>query len=66
LPDAPALNSALQTGDIIVALNEQMISGIDDLYSKLRDDLIGEYISLTVLRLGYKIDVRVMPGEIGE
>lgn len=61
--DAPAINNALQTGDIIVALNEQIISGIDDLYSKLSGDLIGEYINLSVLRSGYKKDITVMPGE---
>jgi S1-C subfamily serine protease len=62
--DAPAINTDIKTGDIIVALNEQPVAGMDDLYGKLKDDLIGEYITLTVLRNGYKKDVEVMPGEI--
>ncbi|HVZ97356.1 MAG TPA: trypsin-like peptidase domain-containing protein [Chitinophagaceae bacterium] len=64
IADAPALNSAINQGDIIVALNDQPIGGIDDLYSKLNGGLIGEYITLSVLRNGYKTDISVMPGEI--
>jgi S1-C subfamily serine protease len=62
--DAPAINNDLRIRDIIVTLNEQPVSGIDDLYSKLNGDLVGEYINLAVLRDGYKRDVLVMPGEI--
>ena len=60
----PAINTALQPADIIVSLNDHLVAGIDDLYSKLSDDLIGEYITLSVLRDGYKKDVIVMPGEM--
>jgi S1-C subfamily serine protease len=62
--DAPAINNDLRAGDIIVALNEQPVSGIDDLYSRLHGDLIGEYVALTVLRGGYKKNISVMPGEV--
>jgi S1-C subfamily serine protease len=63
--DAPALNNNLRKGDIIVALNDLPIGGIDDLFSRMNGDLIGEYITLTILRNGYKKDIVVMPGEMG-
>lgn len=62
--DAPALNNNLHKGDIIVALNETSIGGMDDLFGRMNGDLIGEYITLTVLRNGYKKDIVVMPGEM--
>ena len=64
IADAPAINNRLLTGDIIVALNHQTIGSMDDLFNKLNADLIGEYITITVLRSGYKSDVTVMPGEM--
>ena len=62
--DAPALNANLQPADIIVAANGKMIAGIDDLHSFLTGEMIGEYVTLTVLRNGYKQELQVMPGEI--
>jgi S1-C subfamily serine protease len=64
IADAPAINTSLFAADIIVAMNGQPITGIDDLYSKLNGELIGEYITLTVLRNGYKKDIKVVPGEM--
>jgi S1-C subfamily serine protease len=64
IADAPAINSAIRQGDIIVAFNEHPISGIDDLHGKLGEQMIGEYVTLTVLRNGYKKDIQVMPGEV--
>lgn len=63
--DAPAINNNIRKGDIIVAVNNMPIGGIDDLFSKMNGDLIGEYITLSVLRNGYKKDIVVMPGEMG-
>jgi len=64
IADAPAINSAIRVGDIIVAFNEHPVSGIDDLHGRLSEEMIGEYITLTVLRNGYKKDITVMPGEV--
>lgn len=63
IADAPALNSAILTGDIIVSFNEEPVGGIDDLHSKLSGEMIGEYVNLGVLRSGYKKELQVMPGE---
>jgi S1-C subfamily serine protease len=62
--DAPAINSAIRVADIIVAFNQHPVSGIDDLHGRLSEEMIGEYITLTVLRNGYKKDITVMPGEV--
>jgi S1-C subfamily serine protease len=63
IADAPALNSELHVGDIIVEFNQQPVGGIDDLHSKLTSSMIGEYATITVLRQGYKKDLQVLPGE---
>jgi S1-C subfamily serine protease len=63
IADAPALNENILMGDIIVSFNDLPIAGIDDLHNKLNEDMIGEYVTLQVLRNGYKQDITVMPGE---
>jgi S1-C subfamily serine protease len=63
IADAPTMNNSLQFGDIIVALNEQMITSIDDLYGQLNSELIGKQVGITVLRNGYKKRILVIPGE---
>jgi S1-C subfamily serine protease len=64
IADAPAINNNLRKGDIIVALNDISIGSLDDLYSRMNADLIGEYVTITVLRNGYKKNIEVMPGEM--
>jgi len=64
IADAPALNSEIRIGDIIVEFNHQSVGGIDELHSKLTSAMIGEYATLGVLRSGYKNEIRVMPGEV--
>jgi len=63
-PDAPAYNSELQTGDMIIGLNENDIHSIDDLHKLLDETSIGRGIQLTVLRKGEKVEVRVIPAEM--
>ena len=64
IADAPAINGDIREKDIIVALNGQPVFGMDDLYSKLNGDMIGEYIQLDVLRNGHRTAITVMPGEM--
>lgn len=63
--DAPAINNQLLKGDIIVAFNGKQVNGIDELHGYLSGEMIAEYVTLTVLRGGYKKDIEVMPGEMG-
>ncbi len=62
--DAPALNSQLMKGDIIVGFNGKQVNGIDELHGYLSGEMIAEYVTITVLRGGYKKDLEVMPGEM--
>lgn len=61
--DAPAYNSELHTGDIVVGFNDHPISSIDDLHKQLNDTTIGQRIQVQVLRGGHKTMVTVIPGE---
>src|SRR5687768_2816274 len=61
--DAPAYNSELHTGDIVVGFNDHPISSIDDLHKQLNDKTIGQRIQVQVLRGGHKATVTVIPGE---
>ncbi|GAO41267.1 S1C family serine protease [Flavihumibacter petaseus] len=63
LRDAPVINESLRNGDIIIGLNGKTIGGIDELYSKLSAELIGEEVVVSVLREGFQQTVVVVPGE---
>jgi len=63
-PDAPAYNSELQLGDMIIGLNENDIHSIDDLHKLLDENSIGRAVQLTVLRKGEKVELRVIPAEM--
>ena len=64
-PDGPAYNSELQKGDIIIALENQAINGIDQLHVALNESTIGKRQVITILRTGRKRKVQVIPGELG-
>ena len=63
-PDAPAYNSELKMGDIVIGLNEKDIHSIDDLHKLLDETSIGRKMQLTVLRKNEKVNVQVIPAEI--
>ena len=62
--DAPAYNGELQKEDLILAFNDQIVNGIDDLHRLLDEDSIGQAAQLTVLRKRSLIKVRVIPAEM--
>jgi S1-C subfamily serine protease len=49
-PDSPAERAGLAKGDIIIALNNTAVGGVDRLHRLLSDDLIGREVPLTILR----------------
>src|SRR6476659_1356797 len=51
-PGSPANRSGLLTGDMIVRLDGQPVTGADDLIRLLTGDRIGQTIEVDVLRLG--------------
>ncbi len=57
-------NTELFTGDIIVALNDYDITSVDDLHRLLNEDMIGKVIDLTILRNNFKMQVKVLAGEL--
>ncbi|HAS43197.1 MAG TPA: serine protease [Microscillaceae bacterium] len=62
--DAPAYNREMQTNDVIVKFDDQLVSSIDDLHRLLTERTIGERIDLQVLRGGKLVTIRVVPGTI--
>ena len=59
--DSPATRAELETGDIIVALDDQIVTGIDDLHRLLGADRVGVKTSLTILRRTQKQVVEIVP-----
>jgi len=62
--DGPAARAGLRRGDLIVAINAQVIANVDDLYRFLSEWPAGEAVSLTVLRHTRKLTIASMPTEV--
>ena len=60
---SPANRAGLTAGDIIVALGELPITGVDDLHRVLTAERIGMSNTLTILRNGARQQVTVVPEE---
>ena len=65
-PASPAATAGVRERDIIVALEGQRISGIDDLQRLLTDVRIGALTQLVVLRGAEKLEIAVTPCETRE
>jgi S1-C subfamily serine protease len=63
-PESPAAAAALEPGDVIIALDEVSISGIDDLHRLLGEEQIERGAVLTVVRHGRRREVPVLPCEL--
>ena len=64
VPDQPAYNNAIRTGDIIVSFNGRAVGTVDELHKQLNADVIGRSVHLDVLRNGHKTTLEVIPGEM--
>jgi S1-C subfamily serine protease len=62
-PQAPAAQAGLQVGDIIIAINNKEVKGIDDLHLFLASWPISPPVVVTVLRGEAKIQLEVVPME---
>lgn len=60
----PAHRSGLREGDLIVALNGEGITGVDDIHRLLTGWSAGSLLSLTVLRNDERLQVQAMPDEM--
>jgi S1-C subfamily serine protease len=61
--NSPAKRAGLREGDIIVALEDQPVAGVDDLHRLLTDVRVGVSSGLTVLRYTEKLDLKIVPEE---
>jgi S1-C subfamily serine protease len=61
--NSPAKRAGLREGDIIVALESQPVSGVDDLHRVLTDIRVGVSCALTVLRWTEKLELKIIPQE---
>lgn len=64
VPDQPADNKEIRTGDIIVSFNGHAIGSVDELHQQLSAGVIGQPVDMEVLRNGRKVVLRVVPGEM--
>jgi len=60
---SPAARAGVLEGDVIVALDDSPVSGVDDLHKLLNEALIGARCRLTLLRRNQILSVDVVPGE---
>jgi S1-C subfamily serine protease len=63
--DGPADRAGLLTGDTIVTLGAEPVTGIDDLQRLLSEDRIGIETPVEVLRLTDKRELRIVAEEVG-
>jgi S1-C subfamily serine protease len=63
--NSPAFLAGLREGDVIISINEKMISGVDDIHRSLTKDDIGRKIRLVLLRdWVHRLELSITPTEI--
>jgi S1-C subfamily serine protease len=61
----PAIdNNGLHKGDLLMALDGQQISSIDDLHKALTQETIGKSLTATLLRNNHLIEQKLVPAEM--
>jgi S1-C subfamily serine protease len=60
---SPARRAGLREGDVIVALDEKPVAGVDDLHRLLTDAQVGARCRLTVIRYTERLNLTVVPEE---
>lgn len=61
--DSPAQQADLQLGDILVSLDKNNLSSIDELQGILRGDIVGRSVSATIIRGGEPVQVQIIPSQ---
>lgn len=64
--ESPADRAGLSEGDIIVGLNNQSVSSIDDLHRILTGEKVGLTMPVRAIRHGKMVDLKVTPSEVPE
>jgi S1-C subfamily serine protease len=60
---SPSASGGLRSDDLIVALEGNLVGGVDDLHRLLSAERIGRTTAVTVLRGGQKLELKVIPIE---
>lgn len=60
---SPARTAGVREGDVIVALDEKPVAGVDDLHRWLTDAQVGTRCALTVIRHTEKLRLPILPEE---
>lgn len=61
--DSPAANAGLLVGDIIVALDGESVTNLDELLALLSGERVGKEVPVSLVRGGQPIDISVTIGE---
>lgn len=64
-PAGPAAMAGIQRGDVIIAFNEHPVRSFDDLHRYLTESAIGKQVDVVLLRQGERIQIAVIPLEMG-
>ncbi len=59
--NSPAEKGGLKEGDVIVALDGELVEGVDVLHRLLSEERINIWTSLTILRGTQKLAMRLLP-----
>lgn len=62
-PNSPARTAGLSEGDVIVALDQKPVAGVDDLHRLLTDVVTGARCAVTVIRHTERLTLPIFPEE---
>jgi len=62
-PESPAARAGITSGDVIIGLDRQPVSGVDDLHRILTEEKVGVRTTVTIIRQTRKLDLTIIPAE---
>ena len=62
-PDSPAADAGVRPGDVLTALDETPLTGVDDLHRLLTEEMVGRRTTLHALRRRSRIELLILPRE---
>ncbi len=63
--EGPAAHAGIRAGDLVVAINGQDVSGVDELHRFLAEWPLGRAVTLTIVRARKRFDRDIVPVEAG-
>jgi S1-C subfamily serine protease len=60
---APADRGGIEIEDVIVGFGDESVESVDDLHKYLTNHPVGEPVTMTVIREGRRVELKVMPAE---